>query len=94
HWPPYSAEESDSRMDVTSKMTKRKRNNDAIQRTKIFPFVLQRLFTKEERIAAVLQGLACMHSKNSRFLTGLFVLKSVQRSNRKEHGDDDCGIGF
>ena len=39
-------EESDSRMDLTSKMTKRRRNNDAIQRTKIFPFVLQRLFTK------------------------------------------------
>ena len=26
-------------------------------------------------ITSVLQGLACMHSKNSRFLTGLFVLK-------------------
>ncbi|MGN6718998.1 MAG: hypothetical protein ACTHLX_16575 [Candidatus Binatia bacterium] len=48
-WPPYSAEESDSRMDVTSKMTNIRRNNDAIQRRKIFPLFYSVCSPKQER---------------------------------------------
>lgn len=57
-------------------MTKTKRNNDAIQRTKIFPFVLQRLFTKAGTNGFCAAGFSMHALEEFLLLTGPVCFKN------------------